>query len=265
MRNTAKERMLAGKPAIGMLVGLGSADAAGLLAGAGFDFVQVDNQHGDWDDAGSLAAFRNICLAGCVPMARVRQNDFYAIGRLLDRGALGISVPMVETAEEAGLAARAMRYPPAGGRSAANCLMSHYGADYDRWINDEVFLTVQIEAARAAQHAEEILAVQGVDGCWIGPNDLARSMGINLKTAAGAAEHEAAIMSVLQACRKTGKIPGIHTRNLADACRWLERGFLFVTAGTDAGLLEDGAREVLRGLGRGPKAGQSDAALQPLP
>jgi 4-hydroxy-2-oxoheptanedioate aldolase len=250
MRNTAKERMLAGKPAVGVLAGLGSPAAAGLLAGAGFDFVQVDNQHGDWDDASSLAAFRSICLAGCVPMARVRQNDFYAIGRLLDRGALGISVPMVESPEEAGAAARAVRYPPAGRRSAANVLMGHYGADYDQWINGEVFLAVQIEAAGAATRAEEILAVEGVDGCWIGPNDLARSMGVNLKSPAGAAEHEAAIMGVLQACRATGKIPGIHTRNLADACRWLERGFLFVTAGTDGGLLGDGAMELLRGLGR---------------
>jgi 4-hydroxy-2-oxoheptanedioate aldolase len=250
MRNTAKERMLAGKPAIGVLVGLGSPATAGLLAGAGFDFVQVDNQHGDWDDASSLAAFRSICLAGCVPMARVRQNDFYAIGRLLDRGALGISVPMVESAEEASEAARAIRYPPAGRRSAASVLMSHYGADYDQWINSEVFLAVQIEAARAATHAEEILAVNGVDGCWIGPNDLARSMGVDLNSPAGVAEHEAAIMSVLQACQTTGKIPGIHTRNLADARRWLERGFLFVTAGTDGGLLTDGAKGVLSGLGR---------------
>lgn len=250
MRNTAKERMLAGKPAIGVVAALGSPVAAGLLAGAGFDFVKVDNQHGDWDDASSLAAFRSICLAGCVPMARVRQNDFYAIGRLLDRGALGISVPMVESADEAGAAARAMRYPPAGRRSSAGVLMSHYGAGYDQWINDEVFLAVQIEAVCAATRAEEILAVDGVDGCWIGPNDLARSMGVNLNSPAGAAEHEAAIMSVLQACRTTGKIPGIHTFNLADACRWLERGFLFVTVGGDGGLLEEGARGVLHGLGR---------------
>ncbi len=250
MKNIAMQRMLAGEPALGIIAGLGSPGAAGLLAGAGFDFVQVDNQHGDWDDGLSLAAFRSICLAGCVPMARVRQNDFYAIGRLLDRGAMGIAVPMVESAEEAAAAARAVRYPPAGRRSAADVLMSHYGADYDRWINGEVFLAVQIEAAWAATRAEEILAVEGVDGCWIGPNDLARSMGVDLNSPADAAQHEAAIMSVLQACRKTGKIPGIHTRNLADACRWLERGFLFVTAGSDAGLLKDGARELLRGLGR---------------
>jgi 4-hydroxy-2-oxoheptanedioate aldolase len=105
---------------------------------------------------------------------------------------------------------------------------------------------VQIEAARAVRDAEEILGVPGVDGCWIGPNDLARSMGVSQ----GVPEHEAAIMSVLAACRKTGKIPGLYTRNLADAHRWLERGFLFVTVSGDAGLIEDGAREVLRGLGR---------------
>ena len=147
---------------------------------AGFDFVLVDNQHGDWDDATTLAAFRAISLGNATPVARVRQNDFYAIGRLLDRGALGIVVPMVNSADEARAAAFAMRYPPYGGRSYAGSLAVHYGPDYDTWADREVFLAVQIETAQAAEHAEEIMAVEGVDGCWIGPMDLARSLGVGV-------------------------------------------------------------------------------------
>ena len=140
----------------------------------------VDNQHGDWDDGTTLAAFRAISLGNATPVARVRQNDFYAIGRLLDWGVLGIVVPMVNTVDEARAAAFAMRYPPYGGRSFAGSLAVHYGPDYDTWADREVFLAVQIETAQAAEHADEIMAVEGVDGCWIGPMDLARSLGVGV-------------------------------------------------------------------------------------
>ena len=93
--NEAKHRMMQGKPAIGVGVVLGAPLAAEVLSLAGFHFVLVDNQHGSWNDDSSLLAFRSICLGSGTPMARVQQNDFYTIGRLLDRGAMGIVVPMV--------------------------------------------------------------------------------------------------------------------------------------------------------------------------
>ncbi len=245
--NTAKRRMLEGKPAIGTSVGLGSPLAAEILSLAGFDFVLVDNQHGSWEDDSTMLAFKSICLGPAVPMARVQRNDFYAIGRLLDRGALGIVVPMVHSVEEAQAAAFAARYPPQGGRSWGPFGAGYYGPDYGDRIDEEVFLAVQIESARAVNCAEEILAVDGVDGCWIGPNDLARSMGVDLSTSEGREAHEAAILRVLEACRKTHKIPGIAAGE--DAQRWIEREFLFVTAGADAGFVFNGAREALRKLG----------------
>jgi len=248
--NTAKRRMLEGKPAIGASVGLGSPLAAEILSLAGFDFVLVDNQHGFWEDDSTMLAFRSICLGPAVPTARVRQNDFYAIGRLLDRGALGIVVPMVNSVEEAQAAALAARYPPQGGRSVGPFGARFHGSDYRSWIDDEVFLAVQIESERAVNCAEEILAVDGVDGCWIGPADLANSMGVDLSTPEGAEAHEAAILRVLEACRKTNKIPGIAAGE--DAQRRIEKGFLFVTAGEDAGFVLSGARGTLRKLGRLP-------------
>jgi 4-hydroxy-2-oxoheptanedioate aldolase len=244
--NTAKQRMLDGLPAIGTGVGLGAPTSAALLAQAGFDFILVDYQHGEWDDASALAAFRSISLEGSIPMARVRQNDFYSIGRVLDRGAMGIVVPMVNSVAEAEAAARAVRYPPQGGRSFGGSLAVHYGSDFDTWINGEIFLAVQIESAQAVEHADAILAVEGVDGCWIGPNDLARSLGVAQNTPT----HTEAILSVIEACHRTKKVPGISAADAADADRWIEHGCLFVTAGGDASFVAIAGRETLRHLGR---------------
>jgi 4-hydroxy-2-oxoheptanedioate aldolase len=252
-KNTAKQRMLDGKPAVGASAGLGSVLAVEILSRAGYDFVLVDNQHGAWDENGALLAVRSICLGPAIPMARVRQNDFCAIGRQLDLGMLGIVVPLVNSAAEARAAAYAARYPPRGGRSAGAYGTALHGADYARQIDDEVFVAVQIESQQAVDHADEILSVAGIDGCWIGPADLANSMGVDLGTAAGRKAHEAAILRVLDACRRTGKIPGI--AGSADAGRWLEQGFLFVTAAGDSGLIRKGAQEniaELRGISTAP-------------
>ena len=118
------------------------------------------------------------------------------------------------------------------------------------WIDDEVYLAVQIETVQAAERAEEILAVEGVDGCYIGPNDLSLSMGIDLSTAEGKEVHAAAIRGVIEACRKAGKIPGIGTGDVAVAKRWIDEGCLFVSAGSDDGFMLGGAEETLRHLGR---------------
>ena len=152
--NTAKQRMLEGKPAFGAEVNLGSALSAELLSPLGFDFILVDNQHGAWDDNSSMTAFRSIALGVAMPMARVRRNEFGAIGRLLDRGAIGIVVPMVNSVEDAKAAADAVRYPPIGGRSGGAFGTGFLGGDYMQWANDDIFLAVQIETVEAATVAE---------------------------------------------------------------------------------------------------------------
>jgi len=241
-KNTAKRRMLEGKPAIGASAGLGSPLAVEILSRAGFDFVLVDAQHGAWDENSALLAVRSICLGPAIPMARVRKNDFSAIGRMLDLGMLGVVVPLVNSAADARAAAYAARYPPRGGRSVGAFGTGLHGADYAQAIDDEVFLAVQIESEQAVERAEKILSVDGVDGCWIGPGDLAHSMGVDLGTAAGRQAHEEAILHVLDVCRQVGKIPGIAAG--ADDERWLEHGFLFVTtAAHDSSLIQKGAQE----------------------
>ena len=243
--NTMKRRLLAGQPAIGVCTGFGSILLAEEYSKLGFDFVLLDNQHGLWDDHSSWLGFQAVSRGTAVPVARVVWNDFAAIGRLLDRGALGIVVPMVESAEEARAAARAVRYPPRGSRSYGVRLAKYHGADYETWIDDEILLMVQIEAAQAVERAEEILGVEGVDGCWVGPMDLGRTMGVDTKTAEGLQAHEQALGRVLEACRKTGKIPGIFGGDIATTRRRVGQGFLFVTV-DDMAVIGAGVQETLR-------------------
>lgn len=248
--NTAKRRMLDGKPAFGAEVSLGSALSAELISPLGFDFILVDNQHGAWDDNGSMGAFRSVWLGGAMPMARVRRNEFGAIGRLLDRGAMGIVVPMVNSVEEAKAAADAVRYPPLGGRSGGAFGAGFLGGDYMQWANHEIFLAVQIETVAAAQIAEQILAVEGIDGCWIGPGDLSMSMGADLSDPADWQAHDDLIVQTFAACARAGKIPGIWTPNASEALRRAAQGGLFLTAGGDAPWALAGARQTLADLGR---------------
>lgn len=246
--NKAKRKMLDGKVAIGAEAGIGSPLSAGMLSMLGFDWVLVDLQHGAWDETTAMAAFHEISLGNATPMARVRQNNYAAIGQLLDRGALGIVVPMVNSVKEAQEAAHAMRFQPGGGRSGGFFATAHLGDDYMGWIDDEVFLAVQIETAVAVRYAEEIMAVDGVDGCWVGPGDLQRSMGVDLDTASGKKAHEEAILSVVEACRRTGKISGISAQSQEMAQHWFDHGMQFVTTGADSQWAEEGARSVLSNL-----------------
>lgn len=250
--NTVRQRLLEGKPAIGVVVHLGSPLAAEFLSLQGFDFAMVDHQHGMWDDNTTMLTVRSICTGPAVPMVRVAQNDHYAIGRLLDRGMMGIVVPVVNSVEEAARAAYAVRYPPRGGRSSGSFGARFHGVDYQSWVDEQVFLAIQIESQQAIDCAEEMLAVDGVDGCWIGPVDLRYSMGVDLETPEGLEAHEAALVRVVAACRKTNKIPGIAIPLGYDIQHRLDQGFRFITVGNDIGFMLRDAHRTLESLGRTP-------------
>jgi 4-hydroxy-2-oxoheptanedioate aldolase len=245
--NAAKRRMREGKPAIGGVCFAGSPLIAQRVALAGCDFVLIDNQHGVWDKDRCMAALHGAWLGNAIPMARVEQNDFYAIGSLLDQGALGIVVPMVNTRQDAEAATFATYYPPKGGRSLGAMGAAFYGLSDPQLVNEEIFLAVQIETALGVENAEEILSVDGIDGCWIGPADLARSLGVDLSTPQGRKLHEENIHKVLAACRTTEKIAGIAELS-PDPQRRIDEGFRFITVVYDLSLIQDQTRRVLEGL-----------------
>jgi len=248
--NKAKQKMLRGEPAIGAEVGLGSILSVERISPLGFDFVLVDNQHGYWSSESSMSAFRMIHAGGTVPMARVGKNDFAAIGRLLDMGCMGIVIPMVNTVEEAKQAVFAARYPPEGGRSIGPFGTEFLGENYDDWADREIFLAVQIETGEGALNAKDIMAVDGIDGCWIGPGDLSRYMRLDLTTENGRKVHKETILKVISASMEAGKISGISTPSADQAGYWIDEGCLFVTAGSDSEWVVDKGNEVLRALQR---------------
>jgi 4-hydroxy-2-oxoheptanedioate aldolase len=251
--NTAKQKMLRGEPAFGYSLGLGSPLVAEALSRCGIDFLLIDNQHGSYGPESTLAAFIACEGGSAVPMARVARNDYTLIGRLLDEGALGIVVPMVNTVEDAQAAALACRYPPKGGRSWGWAHAAVYGADYPDWVDDQVFLAVQIESAQAVENAEAILATPGVDGCWVGPSDLALSLGIHPREQFNHDGHKRALEKVVQACRNTGKIPGISGFGIEDGIERARAGFQYITAGGDQDFLMQGALAGLQRLRAGTR------------
>jgi 4-hydroxy-2-oxoheptanedioate aldolase len=237
--NRTKARMMEGKPALGALLQLGSVKVANVLVHTEFDFLLLDAQHGAWDLNTIGVALRDVGEAGQIGMARVTSNDFFAIGAVLDRGALGVVIPMVESVEQARAIVDAARYAPQGRRSTGGAFMRDWQRLSEKDINDEIFIAVQIETRLGVERATDILAVDGIDGCWIGPKDLALSLGVER----GDPIHDAAILKVLEACHKTGKIPGIFEPG--DNGKWLKAGFLFVTVGTDIDCIVRGGTTVV--------------------
>jgi 4-hydroxy-2-oxoheptanedioate aldolase len=243
--NEVKQKLSQGRPVYGAEAALGSVLVAESLAVAGFEFVQVDNQHGEWSYERLMAALRGICLGGALPMSRVRSNSYSEIGTVLDLGALGIVVPMVNSAEEARRVAQAAFYPPHGERSSGAIGVGIHGSpdDYRANFREQALVIVQIETREAVERVGEILAVDGIDGCMVGPHDLGISMGVPHWSP----EHEGAIEQALQGCVAAGKIPGIAawgTGVNAPEHR-AAQGFRFIQATSDRELLPTGAQALL--------------------
>ncbi|HEV2123734.1 MAG TPA: aldolase/citrate lyase family protein [Chloroflexota bacterium] len=247
--NTAKQKMLDGKPAFGYSLGLGSPLAAEAMARTGVDFLLVETQHGSWGHDSWTAALMAISGSPAVPMARVAGNSYTLIGQMLDQGSMGIIIPMVDTPDHAKAGADACRLPPRGNRSWGVGRARIYGDDYLLWADEQVFVAVQIESAEAVKNAEAIMATPGVDGCWIGPNDLGLSMGIHPRDIPTSDEHARALEQVVQACRNTGKIPGLSCSSPEEARRRVDEGYLFLTAGADIGFMLAGARAGIKTMG----------------
>jgi 2-dehydro-3-deoxyglucarate aldolase len=253
LHNKVKEKLKAGQVSLGSWVMIGHQASAEILAAAGFDWITVDMEHtsiGYETLPVLLAAIRS---RGPEPFVRVEANDPAVIKRVLDCGASGIIVPLVNSAAEAEAAARAARYPPAGFRGVSLGRASDYGAnfpDYFRSINDEVLVVAQIEHYLAVEAIDSILAVPGVDAVFLGPYDLSGSMGI-----VGQFDHPRmaeARRRVLEAGRRAGKAVGFHEVRLEPqpVQALLDEGFTMVACGIDTIFLRDGARGVVRGLKR---------------
>jgi 2-keto-3-deoxy-L-rhamnonate aldolase RhmA len=185
------------------------------------------------------------------PIVRVGQIDQALFKIVLDTGAYGVVVPLVNTAEEAERAVLFCKYPPMGVRGVAGSKVSDYGMSLGKYIrtaNDETTVIAQIETPQAVQNIREIVSVKGVDVAFVGPTDLTMTMGLlddrsNPKVAE-------AMLKVVKACDDAGKAAGVMALSLEEARLAVQRGFRFVSLATDMKYVTVGARSFLEAVGR---------------
>ena len=236
--NELKRALREGRPQIGLWSQLTSPTAVEVLAGSGFDFLVLDTEHAPNELPAILAQLRAMAGGSASAVVRVAWNDPVLFKRLLDVGAQSLLVPFVQNADEARRAVAATRYPPHGVRGVAGVTRaSRYGrvAGYVGRAQEELCVLVQLETRTALGNLEPIAAVEGVDGLFVGPSDLAADMG-HLGDSAHS-EVRAAIDDAVRRITATGKVAGILAPAEEDARHWLALGCRFVAVGSDVGLL----------------------------
>lgn len=205
-----------------------------LVARAGFDYACIDMQHGLADYADAIAMLQVLELGNATPVVRVPWNEPGIIGRMLDGGALGVIVPMVNSVADAEAAAHACRYPPRGGRSHGPIrAAAQHGPDYVPRANDRVVCIPMIETVEAVERLDGILAVDGVDAIYVGPADLSLSLGLEPKNNDDVARFTETLEHIATTATNAGVVPGIHA-NASLAGRRREQGYRMVTVATDA-------------------------------
>ncbi|VDS10644.1 4-hydroxy-2-oxo-heptane-1,7-dioate aldolase [Paracoccus haematequi] len=250
--NHFKHRLLAGEQLIGIWMSSVSPLLAEMLSLVGYDWMLFDSEHAPVEVSGIMPLLQAAAAGKTSSVVRPAWNDKVLIKRHLDQGAQTLLIPFVESADEAQAAVRAMRYPPAGIRGVAGSTRaSRFGlaADYLHRAEEELCLLVQIETGTAMEQLEEIAAVSGVDGVFIGPSDLAASLG-HLGNPAHPDVQEV-LQNAVARLKATGKPAGILATNQADAQRYLDWGYGFVAASVDTGLLMNAAKGLLANLQKG--------------
>jgi len=214
--------------------------ATEVLSAAGCDWLCIDLQHGLIDEDAMRAMLPAAAIRGTPALVRVPWNEPGAIMRALDAGAEGVIVPMVNTPADARVAAGASRYPPVGYRSWGPLRSGMAQPDFNPALgNEQTVCLVMIETHTAVDNVEAILDVPGVDGVFVGPNDLAIShSGAN--DGAGKSERDVAMIGlVADACARRGLVAGISCTGPGDARRWEQAGYSLLGLPSDAGLLGD--------------------------
>jgi 4-hydroxy-2-oxoheptanedioate aldolase len=243
--NRFKRALREGRQQIGLWCSLPGAYVAEAVAGSGFDWLLFDTEHSPTDPLSVLPQLQAVEPYDVSAVVRPASNDPVLIKRILDLGAQSLLIPYVQNADEARAAVRAMRYPPEGIRGVAGLTRAtRFGRipGYAKIAAEQLCLLVQIETEQALGNLESIAAVDGVDGVFIGPADLAASLGIAGEL--GNPKLIAKIEDALRRIRACGKPAGILTPDNAFAARCIELGTLFTAVGVDAGILARGTEKL---------------------
>jgi 4-hydroxy-2-oxoheptanedioate aldolase len=223
-----------GRTTLGAWLSLREPFLAEIAATSGYDYVCVDMQHGLSDIDRAIAMLQATARTPTVPIARVPWNEPGIIGRALDVGALGVIIPMVNSAEEARRAVAACRYAPDGARSFGPLVVGNrVGPGYYGAANATVACIPMIETRQAVEQIDEILSVPGIDAVYIGPADLSITYGLAPSTDHDDEAFVSALATVVAACQRHGVVPGIHASAALASARHAT-GFRMITVGFDA-------------------------------
>ena len=241
--NTAKRKLQAGLPILGASVSAASPLVAETLGHLGYDWLLLDLQHGE-NNLGNIGALLTaVSATPTIPWVRVVSNDGPLIQRVLDLGAYGVVVPLINNAGEAEAAVRAMRYPPKGDRSWGPIRGALYGgSDYFAEAERELMCVVMIETAEGIANADEIMAVDGIDGYFIGRGDLTVALGA---PAMDAPAIMIAVGQIVAAARKVGKSILMMAANAAEASGFEALGADSFIIGSDQGLMRQAGAKVV--------------------
>ncbi len=243
-KNPFKAALKSGSPQIGLWMSLADSYAAEICAGAGFDWLVIDGEHSPNDLRSTLQALQAIAAKPVNPVVRLPIGKEYLIKQVLDLGAQNILVPMIETADQARALVRAVRYPPHGRRGvgALGARATDFGraTNYISTADEQICLIVQVESRAGLAQLDEISAVEGVDGVFIGPADLSTDMGFAGQT--NAPEVLAAVYDALARIQAQDCAAGILTIDTAQAQIFLDKGAVFVAVGMDVKILVDGLK-----------------------
>ena len=254
---TLRSRILAKDVVVGTFCAIPHPMTIQMVAGAGWDFIVIDAEHSQID-RGDLEPLLRAAQVGQTPaIVRVPANDRVWIGSTLDAGAAGILVPSVNTAAEARAAIAATRYPPLGTRGVGPGRASGYGTKINEVLasaNTNIVLAIQLETAEGLANIEEIAAVEGIDAIYIGPGDLAVSLGA--LGPEGRSKLEAAIAKIVDCCKRHGRAVGIFNMTPDALNESIARGLTFVTLVSDAVFLA-------RALGDGAEAARKARGITP--
>lgn len=238
-KNTFKENLLKGKKQYGIWNGIPDSYAAEICAGAGFDWICIDGEHAPFDLRTTLHNMQAIQSHNVPTIVRIPSADPIKIKQLVDAGAQCILAPMIESADQAELIAKAMRYPPVGfrgvGTALARAAQWNRVNDYFKLADDQMCCIGQIESIKAVEALDEILKVEGLDVCFIGPADLAATMGYLGQ--AGHPEVVALVKETIKKIVKAGKIAGFLTGSKPLIQEYMNAGASMVGVGLDTILL----------------------------
>jgi len=251
-KNPVKAALKAGRPQVGTWLSFGSVFATRLMARVGFPWLTVDMEHSpiDWSQAAAL--FGAIADAGCVPLVRVPCGDHVLIKRVLDAGAHGIVVPMVNTVEQAQVAIAAAKYPPTGNRSVGGGLhalnFDATAGDYYKHANDEILVVLQTESPEGVENAEKIYSLPGVDAIFVGPNDLSFQMRGPDGADPTPDELEAMLQRVLSTGKKVGTPVGLHVQTVEMVEKRIAEGWQFIALASELKMMVNEAQRLVSGL-----------------